>query len=113
VARLVIVTTPDLGDGYRLAGSTVVCAGSAEEAAARVERLIEDRDVAVIGVHEPYWRRFAPPLLRRIAARTLPVVIDIPGGADGEAGGRRARVMELLRHAIGHRIVFGGERGAS
>jgi vacuolar-type H+-ATPase subunit F/Vma7 len=110
---LVIVTTPDLSEGYRLAGGSVAPASSIAEAEAQLRKLAADQDVAVIGVHAPFWHALSPGLVQELEARSLPVIIDIPGGAEGESRGRRARLIELFRHAIGHRIAFGGDAEAS
>jgi vacuolar-type H+-ATPase subunit F/Vma7 len=106
MARLMIVTTTDLAPGYRLAGASVIAAKDGEQAAEEVRRLAQESDVAIIGVHEPYLQSFDAQLERALERRTLPVVVGIPTGEADERDGRRARLAELLRRAIGHRIVF-------
>jgi len=106
MARLIIVTVPELASGYRLAGATTLTASSPEEAERLVEQLVDEPDVALIGVHAPLWSGASPSLTARLSRRVLPVVIDIPTGEVSEVLERRARLAEMLRHAIGHRITF-------
>lgn len=106
MARLMIVTTSDLAPGYRLAGATVISAGDAKQASEEVARLAAERDVAIIGVHQPYFQDLDAALQRELERRTLPVVVGIPTGELREREGRRAQLEELLRRAIGHRISF-------
>ena len=106
MARLIIVTTPDLAPGYRLAGATVVRVVDGAQAGLEVKRLAAESDVAIIGVHQPFLETFDKQLERDLERRTLPVVVGIPTGTPSEREGRRARLEELLRQAIGHRIVF-------
>ena len=109
MARLVVMTTPELVAGYRLAGATVIATANGSAAEEALWQLLDDRDVAVVAVHAPHAQAFGPALRRRLEKLTLPVVIEIPSGEEREEEGRRARLMELLRHAIGHRIAFGSE----
>ena len=54
--RLVMITTPELAPGFALAGTEVSVATNLEDAAAALERLMDDPEVGVIGVgliHEP------------------------------------------------------------
>ncbi len=111
MARLMIVTTEELVPGYRLAGAAAIAAATAEEAAAAVRRLANERDVAIIGVHQPFFAAFEPRFVAELERRVLPVVIDLPSGEVGAREGRRARLVALLRRAIGRRIAFGRDGG--
>jgi V/A-type H+-transporting ATPase subunit F len=112
MARLTMVAPPDLATGFRLAGTDVVTVGSAEEAAAVLERLTVDPEVAVIGVHAPLLDDIEPALRLRLEDLVAPVVVAVPGGGAGIAAGEhRARLASLLQRAIGFRISFGEEEG--
>lgn len=106
MARLIVITTPGLAAGYRIGGATVVAAGTPEQAAQSLAELVDERDVGVIGIHAPFWEALDTELKQRLERQVLPVVVDIPAGAEGEQQTRRRRLVEMLRHAIGQRIAF-------
>jgi vacuolar-type H+-ATPase subunit F/Vma7 len=112
MSRLLILTTRDLAVGYRLAGATTIEVGSTAQTAAVLEELVADED-GVIAVHAPYFDALPRPLRRRLDALRIPLVVPLPAGTTTEpAGGRRQRLLELLRQAIGYEITFGDERTA-
>ncbi|MPZ83615.1 MAG: hypothetical protein GEV28_25780 [Actinophytocola sp.] len=112
MSRLLVLTTRDLAVGYRLAGATTVEVGSAAQASAALEDLLDGED-GVIAVHAPYFDALPGPLRRRLDSLRTPLVVPLPAGTTTEpAGGRRQRLLELLRQAIGYEITFGDERTA-
>jgi vacuolar-type H+-ATPase subunit F/Vma7 len=110
MARLIVVTTPDLSPGYRLAGTATETVRSPAEAAGVVAELVASGEGGVIAVHEPFLARMDPRVRRRFEDSVDPVVVALPegGGARG-IGGRRARLTALLQHAVGYRLGFGGD----
>ena len=109
MSRLLVLTTRELATGYRLAGVTVFDVASSEEAATRLEELLEQED-GVIAVHAPFFHEFARPLRRRLDARLTPLVVPLPAGmTDDQAGDRRTRLLQMLRQAVGYEITFGDE----
>lgn len=112
MARLIIVTTPELTPGFRLAGVTTLTASSAREASAIVRDLIDGGEKGVIGLHAPYWANMDRDLRRRLEGMVNPVVITLPAGTQNITGGqgeRRAAITALLRRAVGYKITFPGE----
>lgn len=112
MARLIVITTEELALGYRLAGAATTAVTSADEARRALARFLAEPDVAVIAIHGPYYDALPASLLDELTTRILPVVIDVPTGAAAERKGRRARLADMLRHAIGHQITFRTEGGA-
>jgi vacuolar-type H+-ATPase subunit F/Vma7 len=109
VSRLLVLTTPELAAGYRLAGVTALEVASSAEAAARTEELL-DREDGVIAVHAPYFHGFARSLRRRLDARRAPLVVPLPAGmTEDQADDRRRRLLRMLRQAVGYEITFGDE----
>jgi vacuolar-type H+-ATPase subunit F/Vma7 len=109
MTRLVVLTTPELADGYRLAGVAVCEVASAAEAAERLEELLE-REHGVIALHAPYFHALARPLRRRLDALRAPLVVALPAGTTPEeAEDRRERLLKLLRQAVGYEITFRDE----
>jgi vacuolar-type H+-ATPase subunit F/Vma7 len=108
MARLTVIAPPDLGVGFRLAGTDVVTAANAAETGAALERLAADAEVGVVGVYAPLFDNLAPDTRRRWEDSVAPVVIAVPVGAAGPgARDHRARLASLLQRAIGYRISFG------
>lgn len=109
MSRLLIVTTRELAAGYRLAGAAVLDVASPDEAESRLHELLETED-GVIAVHAPFFHAFARPLLRRLDALRAPLVVPLPAGTPAEQNdGRRERLLQMLRQAVGYEITFGDE----
>jgi vacuolar-type H+-ATPase subunit F/Vma7 len=108
MGRLIVVTTPQLEPGYRLAGVAARTTGSAEAAAELLEELLAaGTDGDVVAVHEPFFDGLAPALRRRIDALVSPLVVALPAGDDAEVEAeRRARLLRMLWQAVGYEITF-------
>ncbi len=108
MARLAVVTTPELAPGFRLGGAEVYVASGADDAHRVVDRILADPAVGVVGVHAPFLDEIEPAERRRLDSLVSPVVVSIPAGlGPGEASGHRARLAAMLMRAIGYRISFG------
>lgn len=108
MGRLIVLTTPQLEAGYRLAGVSTHAVATTEEAAERLHELFErGGDGDVVAVHEPFFRELDAPLRRRIDSTVSPLVVALPGGegADAEAE-RRAQHLRILWEAVGYEITF-------
>jgi vacuolar-type H+-ATPase subunit F/Vma7 len=107
MARLVIVTTPELAPGFELSGASTVASRSAEEACRAIHELARDPETGVIGVHEPYLEALDPGLREKLERSLAPLVVVLPAGVSGPAEPRGpASLAELMRRAIGTRITF-------
>ncbi|GAB4560414.1 MAG: hypothetical protein Kow0047_07010 [Anaerolineae bacterium] len=112
MARVVIISNPEMAIGYRLAGVETVVARSASEAASAIRSLLSEPDVGVIAVDASYMARMDETLQREIESRISPIVVALPSaGMGGEAETRRAQIARLLRRSIGYQISFPGEGG--
>jgi vacuolar-type H+-ATPase subunit F/Vma7 len=108
MGELIVLTTPELELGYRLAGVATQALGSLDDATERIEQLLDEGGAGdVIAVYEPYFNELAAPLRRRIDARVSPLVVALPGGegADAEAE-RRSQHLRILWEAVGYQITF-------
>jgi vacuolar-type H+-ATPase subunit F/Vma7 len=108
MGELIVITTPELEAGYRLAGVATRTAGSVADATeALQELLLQPGDGDVVAVHEPFFNQLDASLQRRIDSLVSPLVIALPGGegADAEAE-RRARHLRILWEAVGYQITF-------
>ncbi|HEX2728564.1 MAG TPA: V-type ATP synthase subunit F [Rubrobacteraceae bacterium] len=114
MSRLVVITTPELAPGYRLAGVATVPVGSSEEAAGKLRELIEvRRERGVIALHEPYHKVLDRDLRREIDELRAPLVVPLPAGEGGEDVARwRERLLRMLWQAVGYEMTFGTQRGS-
>lgn len=115
MSRLIVLTTPELAPGYRLAGATTVSASSPQEAEATLRELVDEGgERGVIAVHEAYHARLDRELRRRFDESLKPLVVPLPEGEPVEAaGGRRERLLKMLWQAVGYEITFDAEGGTS
>ena len=114
MARLVVVTTPDMTPGFRLAGVTTLTASSAREASNLVRELVDSGEKGVIGVHAPFLANMDRDLRRRLEQMVNPVVIAMPAGRLATSPGeRRAHIAAMLRRIVGYHITFSGSEGDS
>ena len=110
MARLIVVTTPALTPGFRLAGVTTRTAGSAREASAIVRELVEGGEQGVIGVHGPFLADMDRDLRRQLEQMVNPVVVAMPPGLlAAQPGQRRAQIAAMLRRIVGYHISFPGD----
>jgi vacuolar-type H+-ATPase subunit F/Vma7 len=108
-SRVLVVTTPDLAVGYRLAGAATIAVASPEEVEARLPALLQEES-GVIAVHAPYLSRVSPALRRRLDATNRPLVVALPAGTStGQADQRREQLLQMLRLAVGYEITFNDE----
>jgi len=112
VSRLVVLTTPDLAPGYRLAGTSALEVSSVDEATSRLEELL-GHERGVVAVHEPYFHAFDRTLKARLDALRTPLVVPLPAGDSPEGiGQRRERLLQMLWQAVGYEITFDSDRSS-
>jgi vacuolar-type H+-ATPase subunit F/Vma7 len=108
MGRLIVLTTPELAPGYRLAGAATRAVESVAEAAATLDQLLAaGAEGDVVAIHEPFFNALEAPVRRRIDSLVSPLVIALPGGlgANAEAE-RRAQHLRVLWEAVGYQITF-------
>jgi vacuolar-type H+-ATPase subunit F/Vma7 len=109
MARLVVLSSPALADGFRLAGAATVVAHRGPEARRALERLLRDEpDVGLALVTSDLWTSLGERLRATAERVGRPVVLPIPAGAVTDPATRRQVLNEMLQRAIGYRIEFGG-----
>jgi vacuolar-type H+-ATPase subunit F/Vma7 len=108
MGRLIVLTTPELEPGYRLAGVATHATSSVGEVTERLHELLEHGEEGdVVAVHEPFFHALDAPLRRRIDTLVTPLVIALPGGAGADAEAeRRAQHLRVLWEAVGYEITF-------
>ncbi len=113
MSRLIVITTPDLEPGYKLAGADTILAASQQEAVAELLELVDGQgERGVIALHEPYHSELDRETRRRFEETYEPLVVALPSGEVGaEDGGRRERFLKMLWQAVGYEITFDAEGG--
>jgi len=113
MGRLIVLTTPELELGYRLAGVATRAVASSADAEKALQELLDAGADDVIAVHEPFFHELDRPLRRRIETLTSPLVVAMPAGRDADVEAeRRARLLRMLWQAVGYEMTFDrGENG--
>ncbi len=108
VRRLVIVTTPELAPGYRLAGVATRVATAPAEAVERIRELIaEGGEKGIVAMHEPFLQALDPRARRRLEESMTPLVVPLPAGeARASQSERREQLLRMLWQAVGYQITF-------
>jgi len=108
MARLLVLTTPELATGYRLSGVATATVPTARDAAQLLGELLgSGTERGIVAVHEPHLEALEPELRRRVEASEHPLVVALPAG-EVQAGPseRRARLLAMLAQTVGFRMSF-------
>ncbi len=110
MSELLVITTSELADGYRLAGTTTRESASAEEAERLLRDLLGSGADGVIAVHEPFLEQLDDGVRQELEERQRPLVVGLPAGeVEAAPEERRARLLRMLRRAVGYEITFASE----
>lgn len=109
MSRLVVVSSPALGDGFRLAGAATYAARPGDEAARVLAGVIAEPDVGLALVTADLWASLDDRVQAEAERLGRPIVLPIPAGAVTDVTTRRQILGEMLERAIGYRIEFGRE----
>lgn len=109
-----VITTPDLAPGFKLAGVETFAVENAEQAEAILTQLLAGDEASLVVVGRSLLQALSPRLKRQIAAVTHrgethyhPVVMDFPDtGPTLSQETRRHQFSELMRRVIGFQITF-------
>ncbi|MCE5203056.1 MAG: V-type ATP synthase subunit F [Coriobacteriales bacterium] len=105
--KLIVLTDPDTGDGFRLAGADVVTAESPDEARRRLNELIDDDSSGIIAVNEAFMSEIDERTQQKINSTYRPIVISLPIHEKLQAEeDHRAYLSRLIRRAIGFDITL-------
>jgi vacuolar-type H+-ATPase subunit F/Vma7 len=114
MADLLVIVGPELADGFRLAGARVWPAANAIVAQDLVLRGLEDPDAGIIALADDYIAALDPRTRRLVERRFRPLVVALPARpALTPEQQRREYLLELIRRAVGFKIVLGGGRSAT
>lgn len=108
MADIVMIVPPDFEAAFRLAGARVLAAADASTARALLTEALADPDAGVVGYADVFDEALNAADRRSIERRYRPVVVPVPTSpARAPEGSRRAYLLDLIRQAIGYRVVLG------
>lgn len=109
MARVVVVSSPALADGFRLAGVATRAARPGPEAARMLAAVVAEPDVGLALVTSDLWAGLEDRVQADAERLGRPIVLTIPAGVVTDVTERRQILGEMLERAIGYRIEFGRE----
>jgi len=105
--KVVVLTDPDNGGGFRLAGVDVETAASLQEAHIKMGNLLDDDTVGIIVINEVLTEAIDERMARKIDSIYRPIVVSLPIREKLEvAGDHQAYLARLIRRAIGFDITL-------
>jgi vacuolar-type H+-ATPase subunit F/Vma7 len=112
VSRLVVIATPALATGFRLAGCETLAADPGPAASTLARTVASAGDVGLLLVTVDLWSTFDERFRGQLERLAAPVVMPIPAGAVSGEPPRAQLLGEMLQRAIGYRIQLsvGGGR---
>jgi vacuolar-type H+-ATPase subunit F/Vma7 len=100
-----VLTRPEIGAGFSLAGLRSVPVAGATEAQEGLRELLATPDVGVVLMEQGLYDGLADDVRRQLGRRSLPMVVPFPGPAwTREAESADTYIVELLRQVIGYRV---------
>jgi V/A-type H+-transporting ATPase subunit F len=114
VSRLLVITRPNLVDGFRLAGVEAYAAEDVETAQELIESWVEAGESGLLAIDDGFLEHIDPIVMKRLEATEQLDYLAIPGGEPlGPEASRRQRLAQQIRRAIGFHITFKGEESQS
>lgn len=111
MSDVALIVRPSLVDGFRLAGARVWGAPDAGAARELLAGILDDPEAGVVGIDEDLYAALDTRTLRAIEQRSRPVVVPLPTHVvPRPEERRRAYVVELIRRAVGLKVVLGSGR---
>ena len=92
---ILIITYPDVGIGYKLAGVEVFEVNNAAEATSYLRKVTRDTTIGLIGIDEDLYNNINPRMLESLKKRQKPLVLSIQSIRD--TGGIILSAEEYIR----------------
>jgi V/A-type H+-transporting ATPase subunit F len=110
MSRLLVITRPNLVDGFRLAGVEAFAAEDVETVQDLIESWVEAGETGLLAIDDGFLEHINPVVMKRLEATEQLDYLAIPGGKPlGLEASRRQRLAQQIRRAIGFHITFKGE----
>jgi V/A-type H+-transporting ATPase subunit F len=102
--KLAVVADPETATGFRFGGFEAIFAQTAEEAKERLATLIASGQYALIAVSTALLPDPHSALEREMRGKDLPVLLPLPGLAQGEGESAEAYMRRLVKETLGYEI---------
>lgn len=113
MSSVVVIVPPPLADGFRLAGARVRTADNAMQALELARESLTDPDAGLVALADVWYEALDAGTRRLLDRSSRPVVLPIPTRAEvSPAERRRTQLQEIIRRAIGLRIVLSNNGSA-
>ena len=115
MGHLVVLASPPLADGFRLAGALVLEAAPGPGCEAALSAAVASPDAALVAVTADLWDAIPDRARGEVEALGRPVVVPVPGPvspAGPDPASRRRLIADAVRRAIGHRVEVSAVGGA-
>jgi vacuolar-type H+-ATPase subunit F/Vma7 len=100
-----VLSRPEIGAGFALAGLETIDAGDPAAGRERLAELLADRGIGVVLIEDAMYDRLPEEMRRQIGRRPLPMVVPFPEPAwTAGAGAAEEYIVALLRQVIGYRV---------
>ena len=110
MSRLLVVTRPDLVDGFRLAGVEAYAAQDVETVQELINAWIDAGESGLLAIDDGFLEHMNPSVMKRLETAEQLSYLAIPGGEPlGPEARRRHRLAQQIRRAVGIHITFKGE----
>lgn len=110
MARLLVITRPELVAGFRLSGVEAFGVEDVESAQELVQTWWQSGEVGLLAIDDGILENMEPSFIKRLEANERMPFLAIPGGkALGPEISRKYRIAEMVRRTIGVHITFKGE----
>jgi len=105
--KVIVITDPEMADGFRLAGVSVIPVDSKEAAREQVKILLDDPDAGILALSESLYNALDEKTMEKIDSVYRPIVIPLPIKETIEMSGeRRAYLARLIHRAVGFDITL-------
>ena len=108
MGTVVVVASPGVADGFRLAGASVVTCAPGTESEIVLRRAAADPDRAVLLVTADVWDSLDDRTRGDLERCMCPVVAVVPEPGAGDPVARRALTADMVRRSIGYRVELSG-----
>jgi vacuolar-type H+-ATPase subunit F/Vma7 len=114
LSRFIVITRPNLADGFRLVGVETFAVDQPEEAEKLITPWLEKKDDLLIALDDGIFKKMDKTLIDHMYASSHILLVTIPDGPlRGGENTRKQRLYEMIRHATGIKFSFKGEENGN